>query len=99
MFPLFTSLPPNSTFSPVVENWRRAGFFPISINNRNESEALSGQGIEIIAVDSQSPKLSLCDVLKVIRERSYPVAGLINGDCRFADFFTAASLSDVCPAL
>lgn len=81
LFPLFTSIPPNSNFGPVVENWREAGFRVISINNVREAAQLSG--VETLAIDTQDRKLPINVMLDAIRETGVPFAGIINADCKF----------------
>ncbi len=80
-FPLFTSIPPNSDFGPVVENWRELGFRIVSINSRKEAASLFG--VETIAVDTDERKLPINDMLNAIRETGESFAGIINADCKF----------------
>jgi hypothetical protein len=88
-FPLFTSIPPNSNFGPIVENWRDVGFRVISINSTREAAQLFG--VETIAVDTEELKLPISVMLDAIRETGEPFAGIINADCKFltpVDFVT-----------
>jgi hypothetical protein len=80
-FPLFTSIPPNSNFGPVVENWRESGFRVISINNTKEAAQLVG--VETIAIDTDERKLPISVMLDAIRETGEPFAAIINADCKF----------------
>lgn len=79
-FPLFTSIPPNSDYMPIVENWRDSGFRVISINNAEEAALL--HSIETIEVKSEERKLPLSLILSAIQTTGEPVAGIINADCK-----------------
>ena len=80
-FPLFTSIPPNSNFGPIVENWREAGFRVISINSRREAARVFG--VETIAIETDELKLPISLMLDAIHETAEPFAGIINADCKF----------------
>lgn len=80
-FPLFTSIPPNSNFEPIIENWRSSGFRVVSINCAREAAQLPG--IDTIAIDTEERKLPINVMLNAIREAGEPFAGLINADCKF----------------
>lgn len=81
-FPLFTSIPPNSDYGPIVENWRASGFRVISINNAEESSLIRSAGIEAIEVKSSEKKLPISLILGAIQKTGEPFAGLINADCK-----------------
>lgn len=80
-FPLFTSIPPNSNFGPIIENWRQAGFRVISINSTKEAAQLIG--VETIAIDTEALKLPISVMLDAIGKTGEPFAGIINADCKF----------------
>ena len=80
-FTLFTSIPPNSNYGPIVENWRASGFTVISINGTEESAQLTG--VQTITIDSSDRKLPFTVILNAIRETGEPFAGFINADCKF----------------
>jgi hypothetical protein len=81
--PLFTSIPPNSNYQPIVENWHEAGFRVISVNSRAEAVLLRSGGIETIEAESDEKKLPISLIMDAIRKAGEPFAGFVNADCKF----------------
>ena len=92
-FPLFTSIPPGSNFSPLVGNWESSGFKVTSINCREEANILRAAGLDVIEVESAQKRLKISEIMYAIANTGLPFAGFINADCRFIESIDSERLS------
>jgi hypothetical protein len=82
-FPLFTTIPPNSDFRPVVDNWESSGFKVTSVNSSAEAKIFRTADVEVLAVESDQNRLKITEIMSAIADTGTPIAGFINADCRF----------------
>jgi hypothetical protein len=82
-FPLFTTIPPNSDFRPVVDNWESSGFKVTSVNSSEEANILRTADVEVLEVESDQNRLKISEIMSAIADTGTPIAGFINADCRF----------------
>ena len=82
-FPLFTSIPPKSNFSPLLDNWESSGFKVTSINCDEEASILRAAGLDVIEVEGAQKRLKISEIMHAIANTGLPFAGFINADCRF----------------
>jgi hypothetical protein len=82
-FPLFTTIPPNSDFRPLVDNWESSGFKVTSVNSSEEAKIFRTADVEVLEVESDQSRLKITDIMSAIADTGTPIAGFINADCRF----------------
>src|SRR4029077_4337464 len=92
-FPLFTSIPPRSNFSALVENWESSGFKVTSINCGEEANILRAAGLDVIEVESAQKRLKISEIMHAIANTELPFAGFVNADCRFIEPIDSEKLS------
>ena len=51
-FPLFTTIPPNSDFRPIVDNWS-SGFKVTSVNSSEEANSFRTADVEVLGVEKR----------------------------------------------
>jgi hypothetical protein len=82
-FPLFTTIPPNSDFRPLVDNWESSGFKVTSVNSSEEANIFRTADVEVLEVESDQNRLKITEIMSAIADTGTPIAGFINADCRF----------------
>jgi len=92
-FPLFTSIPPRSNFSPLVDNWESSGFKVTSINCGEEANILRAGGLDVIEVESAQKRLKISEIMYAIANTGLPFACFMNADCRFIEPIDPEKLS------
>lgn len=92
-FKLFTSIKPPANADDLaylrdcLHSWHTAGFSPVAVNGPKETEALRPLNLPT----EFSPLLSdgkprIGSILSAIRDSGAPVAGIINSDCKIAQY-------------